>query len=163
MKINTYVSAYEEYQKLEERYGDGYNRKCIDGRITGCGKCVGFCKYAGHSGFLTERHRLTHQCVEKGCKYYTPKPGKIRMIMPIPDPEQALQSLVRKAVSDMDGLKVTRIHHDNGSWIANYVTISNEYDLVEAEKAVRRQSGLRFSFHRLNLDFDTCARIIMGV
>jgi len=163
MAIISYSGTYEEYQKLEEVYGNGRNRRCINGRSTGCGKCVGFCKYSGHPGFLTEDQRSAHHCIEKGCNYYLSKPERVRVIKQSPDPAQRLLYLVREAVAGMEGLKVTRVRNDNGSWVANYVTLSNDYQLDQIEKSVNLQSGLSFRFNRLNLDFDTCVQIVMGV
>lgn len=162
MAVISYTGAYEEYQKMEARYGDGHNRKCIDGRITGCGKCVGYCKYEGHPGFLTEGQRVSHNCIGNECKYYIPKPERVRSLPKMTDPAKILLDLVREAVSSMEGLKVTRVRNDNGSWVANYVTISNDYQLDQIERNVNRQSGLKFRFNRLNLDFDTCVQIVMG-
>ena len=163
MAINSFTGSYEEYQKMEERYGEGYNRRCIDGKITGCGKCVGYCKYAGHPGFLTDQQRSEHNCIGNDCDYYLPKPERIRKIPKATDPARMLLAFAREAVADMEGLKVTRIQNKNGSWIANYVTLSNDYQLDQAEKNVSVRSGLRFKFNRLNLDFDTCVQIVMGV
>lgn len=64
-----------KYQQLEAQYGKGYDRRLIDGRITGCGKCVGFCQYHNHSGFLTKEQRKEHDCLRKQCFYYVPKQG----------------------------------------------------------------------------------------
>lgn len=163
MAIISYTGTFEEYQRMEERCGQGHNRKCIDGRVTGCGKCVGYCKYAGHPGFLTERQRAEHDCLGKGCAYYLPKPEKIRSLPKTTDPARLLLEMARNAVSEMEGLKVTRVMNRDGSWIANYVTLSNEYRLDQAEKMINRQSGFRFRFNRLDLDFDTCVQIVMGV
>ncbi len=162
MAIISYSGAYDEYQKAEKNFGEGHNRKCIDGRITGCGKCVGFCKYSGHPGFLTEDQRTTHNCIGNNCNYYLPKPERIRSIVKTPDPSKILLDLIREAVSGMEGLKVTRIRNENGSWVANYVTLSNDYQLEPIERNVNLQSGFKFRFHKLNLDFDTCVQIVMG-
>lgn len=61
------------YRHFEKQSRDKINRRCIDGRITGCGKCVGYCRYNGHPGFLTREHRKEHDCLGKGCYYYLPK------------------------------------------------------------------------------------------
>ena len=63
------------YQQLEKQYGSGVNRRLINGVTTGCGKCVGFCKYQEHPGFLTKDLRREHNCIGKGCFYYVPKKG----------------------------------------------------------------------------------------
>lgn len=163
MATISYSGAYEEYRKAEERFGNGHNRKCIDGRITGCSKCVGFCNFSGHPGFLTAAQRAKHNCVGHCCNYYLPKPERINPMKQISDPAKVLFGMIREAVSDMEGLRVTRLRNVNGSWIANYVTLSNDYQLETIEKIVKQQSGFNFRFQRLNLDFDTCVQIVMGV
>lgn len=50
-----------------------HHRRCIDGKNTGCGNCVGYCKYNGHPGYLTKELRKKHDCIKKGCNYYVPK------------------------------------------------------------------------------------------
>ncbi len=52
---------------------DKHIRHCIDGTKTGCGKCVGYCTYYEHTGFLTDSLRKKHNCLKKGCRYYVPK------------------------------------------------------------------------------------------
>ncbi len=69
-------SPETQYQQMERRYGNGYNRRLIDGKITGCGKCVGYCKYQDHAGFLTKDLRKEHNCLGKGCFYYISKKGE---------------------------------------------------------------------------------------
>ena len=61
------------YQQMETRYGRGYNRRLIDGKITGCGKCVGYCRYENHPGFLSKEQRKRHNCIKNNCFYYIPK------------------------------------------------------------------------------------------
>lgn len=36
----------------KKAFGSGYNRKCIDGKITSCSNCVGYCQYNKHPGFF---------------------------------------------------------------------------------------------------------------
>ena len=50
-----------------------HHRRCINGKITGCGNCVGYCNYSGHPGYLTKELRKNHNCIKKGCNYYIPK------------------------------------------------------------------------------------------
>ncbi len=47
-----------------------HTRRCIDGKITGSGKCVGYCTFYEHEGFLTRQLRQEHDCLKKGCRYY---------------------------------------------------------------------------------------------
>lgn len=62
-----------EYELLEEQCHSKFDRRCIDGRIRGCGKCVGYCKNVDHPGFLTRDQRKEHDCIGKGCHYYVSK------------------------------------------------------------------------------------------
>jgi len=50
-----------------------HNKRCIDGSITGCGKCIGYCQFREHPGYLTKKLRKEHDCINKGCRYYIPK------------------------------------------------------------------------------------------
>ena len=69
------VSEYRlcRYELLEKKSGSPHDRRCIDGRITGCGNCVGYCSYSEHPGFLTRKQRQEHDCIKKGCHYYIAK------------------------------------------------------------------------------------------
>ena len=61
------------FNTYESRKQTPHRRKCIDGRVTGCGNCVGYCQYREHPGYLTKELRKEHNCVKKGCRYYLPK------------------------------------------------------------------------------------------
>lgn len=59
-----------------------HRRRCIDGKITGCGNCVGFCKFNGHPGYLTKELRKKHDCIKKACHYYVPKAKSVTIQSP---------------------------------------------------------------------------------
>ena len=61
---------------------DIHLRKCINGKFTGCGKCVGYCSYQIHPGFLTRELRKEHDCIKKGCYYYQSKKTKTDTLAP---------------------------------------------------------------------------------
>lgn len=61
------------YLRMEGNAPSPHHRRCIDGKITGCGKCVGYCRYSEHPGYLTSKHRNEHDCIRKKCFYYVPK------------------------------------------------------------------------------------------
>ncbi len=50
-----------------------YIKPCIDGSMAGSQKCVAFCKFCGHPGFLTKGLRKRRDCIWKKCRYYVPK------------------------------------------------------------------------------------------
>lgn len=71
------MKNYTDYEDAEKAYrAEQKNRRCIDNSVTGCGNCVGWCDYAEHKGYLTEKLRKKHKCMEKHCHYYHAKPKK---------------------------------------------------------------------------------------
>lgn len=74
MDLLVYSTAGNEYHIYEMQTGDRFRLRCIDGRRTSCGNCVGYCRYSGHEGFLTRELRKEHNCLGKQCDYYLPKP-----------------------------------------------------------------------------------------
>lgn len=74
MDIVYSTDSRTDYFTYEKRVGAVRTRRCIDGVVTGCGKCVGYCSFDGHPGYLTEEHRRKHNCLGKGCFYYFEKP-----------------------------------------------------------------------------------------
>lgn len=65
--------SIKTYLQYEKEHGSGHHRRCIDGKMTSSGNCVGFCRYYGHKGFLTEDLRKEHNCTRRGCDWYLAK------------------------------------------------------------------------------------------
>ena len=63
----------QERMAMKNNPYNPYNRRCIDGHITGIGNCVGYCLYEGHPGYLTKSLRKEHDCIKKNCYHYEPK------------------------------------------------------------------------------------------
>lgn len=59
-----------------------HHRRCIDGTVTGCGNCVGYCQFRDHPGYLTKDLRKQHDCIKKGCNYYIPKSKPAASVSP---------------------------------------------------------------------------------
>ena len=68
-----YSTGQNSYADREKRQGAPHHRRCIDGKITGCGNCVGYCTFQEHPGYLTKQLRKEHDCIKKNCHYYQPK------------------------------------------------------------------------------------------
>ena len=66
-------TAAGRYRAVEDGHAAPHRRRCIDGRITGAGNCVGFCHYCEHPGYLTKELRKEHDCIKKACCHYAPK------------------------------------------------------------------------------------------
>lgn len=69
-------SRYELYMEMEERYGRGHERRCINRKYTASCKCTGFCLYEKHPGFLTRVLMEEHRCCERDCLYFLARPRK---------------------------------------------------------------------------------------
>ena len=151
----------QNYEQLEARFGNGHNRRLINGKTTGCGNCVGYCRFAGHPGFINDRQRNAHQCVARDCLYYVAKPVRIRNIPAQKSLSNQLMALAKEAVSGMEGLRVLRVARDEAAWLLKYVTISNEYSLESIETNLTRNCGVPVHFQRMDYDFDLCAKLIM--
>ncbi len=67
------MKSERDYLYYETINWGSHDRRCIDGHITGSNKCVGYCEFCFHSGYLTEKLREKKDCLEKGCNYYLPK------------------------------------------------------------------------------------------
>lgn len=68
-----YSSEWLSYEAIEQHYKSSFNRKCINGKIVGRTKCVGYCHYDGHPGYLTADLRKKHNCLGKDCAHYVQK------------------------------------------------------------------------------------------
>ena len=65
-----------------EKGASPHHRRCIDGKVTGCGNCVGYCQFREHPGYLTKELRKQHDCIKKGCNYYIPKSKPTASVSP---------------------------------------------------------------------------------
>jgi len=86
------TSPVNLYSLKEKTQSSPHHRRCIDGRITGSGKCVGYCEYEGHPGYLTKELRKHHDCINKSCHHYYPKEKKVEV--PEYKPFAALQAFI---------------------------------------------------------------------
>ena len=148
------------YAIYERRFGWGYNRKCIDGKVTSCSNCVGYCQYNKHPGFLTAEHLTKHNCAEKGCDYYIAKSKRVK----IKNSEYAAEVLefVRSKVKSNEGIRIMNIKEQgDDKYIAYYVTVTNDISFEEVIRDVKLKFNLDLKLEQLNYDFDTCAEIIL--
>lgn len=67
------VYSTDSRSKPFDNNSSPHRRRCIDGSVTGYGKCVGYCDFDGHPGYLTKELRKDHQCLAKECRYYLQK------------------------------------------------------------------------------------------
>ena len=157
---STYEKSYEFYEKQSRSQ---YNRRCIDNTITGCNKCVGFCQYSGHPGFLTEKHRKQHDCIGKRCYYYIAKPEKIKPAKTLFDLSATILTLLREMMNENDGIRVIRVENTGLSrYKAFYVTITNECGFDRYSTTIEQKLGIAIEFIKLNYNFDKCAALLFA-
>jgi hypothetical protein len=155
--------ALADYRTYDNRYQSSHNRPCIDGSITGCGKCVAYCTYEQHPGFLTEELKAKHKCVEKQCNYYLPKPRKIKQIDKNKVEAANIISLAISVTNEMEGLRVLRANKNaDGTWVIYYVSIAG-YILDDIETEMQDCSGENVMFSKLEYNFEIAASIIFDM
>ena len=144
------LNSETEYEFFERVSGSVYNRKCIDGKITGCGNCVGYCKYCEHPGFLTKKQRERHDCLEKKCRHYLSKERTESKKNTPPKTAKELLSLAQKCAEKTDDIRILRSRFDGDKWAIDYVSVFGNLELSKIEKTVSDLSGLSVRFQRLD-------------
>ncbi len=153
------ISKSEMYGRLNFR--QGHERRCIDGRITGSGNCIGYCTFDEHSGFLTRELRKEHDCIKKGCRYYLPKAKKHETVGTASDKSPQILRRAVQLFSDTETAVPLRAQSESiFDYTVSYVTITNEVPVCKAEKILSEEFGVNVSFRRLDYDFDTCVKIL---
>lgn len=150
-----------EYEVFERRHGDSKVRKCINGRNTGCGNCVGFCKFSGHPGYLTRDLRREHDCINKKCHYYIQKPIRAPLSKP-KDIASGLLTIVKKQLVDFDDLRVVNIHQIGDKWIIEYISVFGQYDLFDIEQTIKADVGVSVEIRKLDYSFERCVELMCG-
>ena len=159
-----YTSIETRYASFERQSPSQYIRRCIDNSRTGSNKCVGYCQYSEHPGFLTAELRKKHDCINKRCCHYIPKSSKTSNIAPdrFAERKDEVIKIVQCKVKQFEGMKILKTDHSaDGTWIFHYITISNEYPLTEISKAIENEWGFPVSWKKLNYSFDNCVRLIL--
>ena len=148
------------YGQFERKSPTKYQRKCIDGSITGCGNCVGYCQFYEHPGFLTQKHREQHDCLNKKCFYYVPKP-KAKHIFNDKNFETDLLKLVQKSVEGMDDLRIINVRKKGDTWFVGYITVFGGHILLEIEDVLRQNIGVPIVMQKLDYSFDRCVELLL--
>jgi len=158
LKITT-----NEYNTFDSKKNSNHNRKRIDGIITGRGKCVGYCKYINHPGFLTDDLRTKQKCLDKKCIYYIPKPKKNLRINAVKNNEQEnILALSMSLTKDMEGMKIMRVNREkDGGWTIFYISISN-YCFNATSRIIEEKTGNKVKFVDLRYNFEIAADLIFG-
>lgn len=156
---------YNYYEKQAAKALPKYARRCIDGKVVGCSKCVGYCQYDGHPGFLTDKQRKEHRCLEKECFYYVQKSSTGRCKSQNVQNSTLTQIInsAKKYTAEFAEMKILSAYMDSDDrCVLKYVTISNEYPISKVAATLTAEFELIVQFEKANLDFDTCVDIILG-
>lgn len=157
-----YSTNQNRYAQYEKQNHSKHNRRCIDGTVTGCNKCVGYCQYRGHPGFLTAKQRLEHDCIGKQCFYYIPKPPKEKeMPKHFVDLSSTILTMVHRAMIEDGGVRVIRVENTEfNQYKAFYITITNEFEFEKYSSQIQSELDIELNFVKLNYDFDKCVALL---
>lgn len=161
MYETVYSSEQNRYATLEKQFRSSHNRRCIDNTVTGCNKCVGYCQYDEHPGFLTEKLRKQHNCIGKQCFHYVAKPGKKKMSQTLRDISSSVLDCAKRVTNEDEGILVLRVENTEfNRYAAYYITITNECGFDNYTKQIENELGIEIDFIKLNYDFDKCAALL---
>lgn len=151
----------KNYLYYENKSGSRYDRRCIDGRITGCGNCVGYCEFHGHSGFLTAEQRRKHSCIEKGCHYYLPKVKQEKLKKEVDQRPGEIVSIASALISTLEGMRIMKADREpSGGWLVKYISITNGYSIDAIEYDISTAVGEAITLVKLHYDFERAAQLI---
>ena len=156
-----HLSHIHDYSYYDKRNSATYNRRCIDGHITSCGNCVGYCKYSGHEGFLTAKHRREHDCLGKECFYYLPKVKQKSLGKKTDTSASSIIDIISEQLSLFEGMRaMSAAKNPVGGWIIKYITITNQYPISNIERHLSSTLGEAITLTKLNYDFETAVNLI---
>lgn len=151
------------YTYFEEKNGSGHTRMCIDGRLTSESKCVGYCRYYGHKGYLTKEQRKEHDCLGKGCFYYLQKPSKYYEKHADKNYRRDVLNIASDAASSFEGMRIMSVEElAENKWAIKYITITNEYSIPELERKISNAIGQTARLVKLNYDFDIVSKLLFS-
>lgn len=153
------LSKKNLYFQYEMQSGSRINRKCIDGTITGCGNCVGYCQYQKHPGFLTKKIRKEHDCINKQCYHYLPKPQKNKSERPT-DFSALLLGLAKQFSKGMDDIRIMNVRQTENGWTIGYITVFGQQSFSEIERAIEAESGLPVIMEKIDYSFERRVELI---
>ena len=159
MKYDTYAPEVKDYRFFDMQCKDKFNRRLIDGQITGCGNCDGYCQYSGHSGFLNKKQIEQHKCVEKGCFYFLQKQKSNNKTIKDNLSSEILSSAKKKA-ENLEGVKLLKAEMVNDICQINYITITNVFLLKGLDEFLIKKYGIQVKFRKLEYDFDRVVEIM---
>lgn len=159
-----FSSEVNLYAKMETKYGSSHIRQTIDGRCVGCSKCVGFCQYEGHPGFLTSEQRQKHNCIGKNCFYYVSKPAREKNPTVTPSESQKMLSIANASVVMQEGIRfLDAVQCELKKWKLGYITITNDYSLTAAKEMIEKTFNCEVIFSKKQYPYERCVQLLFGI
>lgn len=156
-----FSTEIDRYTFFEKKSPSNYTRRCIDNSITGSNKCVGYCQYDGHPGFLTKDLLNQHNCIEKKCYHFIKKSGKDKPFNNSQDISSLILTHAKNTFSSSEGIKIIHVKNtEYKNYTISYITITNEYNFNDYISTALDIFDVNITFVRLNYDYETCATLI---
>ena len=158
-----YSTETSLFELLEKNSPSEFTRRSIDGHVVGSNKCVGYCLFEDHPGFLTNEQYRNHDCLKKNCCHFVPRSRKQPPQKANQDISPLILNHVQKSIPADAGIKIIKVAPCGPRrYSASYITVTNDHNPERYADAALKQFGVRISFVRLNYDFDVCVKLICG-
>ena len=158
-----YTSTPNKYDEYIDSLSINHTVKTIDGRKASSSKCIGYCSYHGHPGFITKEQRMHHNCTKNQCDYYIAKSARNNHEQSFDTTENQIMHLVKEETSDIQGVKALRTTKtNNNTYIVFFVTITNDYSFESCILAAYKTFGVSIIFYKLDYDYEKSAAIILA-
>lgn len=158
-----FSTGIDRYAFFEKKSPSNYTRRCIDNSIIGSNKCVGYCQYDGHPGFLTKSLLKKHNCIEKECYHFVKKSGKDKPLNDNYDISSLIMAHAQNFFSNNEAIKIMSVKNtEYKDYTISYITITNECNFNDYISIALNVFDANVSFVRLNYDFETCAALILA-
>ena len=154
-----YTTENNLYIQYEQQSNSRINGRCIDGSLTSCGNCVGYCQYREHPGFLTKKQRKEHDCINKRCCYYLSKPEKPRQEK-VDDISSILLRVARESAKGIDDIQILNARRECETWVIGYITVFGQYNFSDIEQKMHDAFGVPVIMKKLDYSFERCVELI---
>lgn len=159
-----FTTEKHPYTEMETRFGKSHVRKTIDGHRVGCSKCIGFCQYDGHPGFLTYEQLKKHDCIGKKCFYYISKPAKDKMPPEKENKDKRIVDAANECINSQEGIRfLDAIQCELKKWQLGYITITNDYSLSDTKEILERQFGCEVIFSKKQYSYERCIQLLFDM
>ena len=152
------ITTYAEAEKIFSR---GIWRRCIDGSSVQNSKCVGYCNFSEHRGFLTEKERRKHDCMGKNCEHYLPKVSSSSRGSKIKASSSFDVKELNEAIKKYEGIRIIKAESDFSGNIRAYYTAISNYDINKLQKEILLKTNINVTLVKLPYSFENAVEAVM--